>query len=142
MAYCSENQVEMYKMHVRDVFKMFYDKSRTLEDVLQEALRIVHTAIDFGAEDISWSQTGAMWANAVAANHAGLETAIVVGKLKTCPDPGMAKDCVTLLPDLLAQIQVIATDKQKMEEMPSIDGKHSMIMFGNPRGVRPQGAPL
>ena len=78
----SENQVEMYKMHVRDVFKMFYDKSRTLENVLQEALRIVHTAIDFGAEDISWSQTGAMWANAVAANHAGLETAIVVGKLK------------------------------------------------------------
>lgn len=124
----SENQVEMYKMHVRDVFKMFYDKSRTLEDVLQEALRIVHTAIDFGAEDISWSQTGAMWANAVAANHAGLETAIVVGKLKTCPDTAMAKDCVTLLPDLLAQIQVIATEKQKMEEMPSIDGKHSMMM--------------
>ena len=57
----SENQVEMYKMHVRDVFKMFYDKSRTLENVLQEALRIVHTAIDFGAEDISWSQTGAMY---------------------------------------------------------------------------------
>jgi len=148
----SEEQIEMHKMKVLDVLVMFYDQNRKLSDVLSEAMRITQTGIDFGAE-VPWSQTGAMWAKAVAATHAELETTISLQKLKVCKDEELRSDCITLLPTLLADIELIATEKQRMDQIPrEVDKKHNMHLaehqkrkgftprFGG--GIKPTGAPV
>ena len=148
----SEEQIEMHKMKVLDVLVMFYDQSRKLSDVLSDAMRITQTGIDFGAE-VSWSQTGAMWAKAVAATHAELETTISLNKLKVCKDEELRSNCITLLPTLLADLELIATEKQRMDQIPrEVDKKHNMHLAEHQKRkgftprfggvVKPTGAPV
>ena len=133
--YLSGDQIEMHKMHVINVLKLFYDSSVKLEDALIQAQQIVRVAIEFNAEHIQWRQTGGMWAKAVAANFTALATEIGIQDLRKCPDEELSRDCVTLLPDVLNKLKAIAVQARLMETMPSIVASHSMMLVGRTDGT-------